>query len=1791
MIALAAVPAAHAVTITVRTPDGQLITTGFRYTIQEDRTYDVIPGCTGITPLPAGCPATTSAETLSLGFHRSYMPVVATGESAGATADVALADTTKRYFVSVLPMADTISKAPLFAMGGAPLRPDANGVLQPLTVTVDAIGGGLKPAQISVFLFNDDNPINNTPDAPPNQERGLCGFEMHLYDAGGTYGASGGRIYADAFGNPLGTEYNADGSVAKLGSAILKTDANGVLRIKNLAPAKYTIFALAPMFQPTAEECPLVVNNNNNIGLYGANAAAGQIAWGKWKQTATIEGTWGVDAWVKSGEPTFFKEFGPPGHHVFIGFVKEFNALTAAGGSSVSGQVVNVHMSRPPSVAFHHGEVVDKCWVGLNEVAAGVGAGRGVYAGPCNADGSFSISGLQNGRRYQLAIWDDPLDQVFAAYDFVTPAGGGAVALNQVPVFRWFGKWEGKICHDRNNDGFCAADEPGIPGQAVNLRFRDGSIYQSSGTDESGNYELTEIFPFFNWMVAEVDFARFKATGATVVVDAGGQIPPDQGWTMPSDNKRTPQLQPDNANAPFRTEAAAPVLLQGMQTFLGTNNRIDWGKQPYAGNDNGGISGIVYYASTRAEGDPRFTAGENNEPGIPGVTVRLYRADPSDRRKIMNVNGDTVIDANDAVAVVTTDSWDASVPENCAGSNQMNGVVPDTACFDGLRNYNQVRPAVFDGGYAFVEYMPGGINSGGTPQPLAPGNYIVEVVPPVGYEIQKEEDKNVDFGDSYAVAMQALPPECVGDRPYPVPAELTLFPGVPVAPEYRDNPPVETGTYANYTGKRRPHCDRLAVTVVPQANPPANFYLFTKTPVAGHIVGMILDDLANEFSPYSPNFGEKYAPPFMPISLRDQAGREFSRVYSDRFGTYNALVPSTFTYNVPIPSGVSPNMVQACLNSPYMPDPDNAGQFKLDPHFNKSYTQFCYTFQYLPGKTTYLDTPVLPTAAFAGPSQFPLDCEAPTATPAIASVTNAAGTGPYLSAGNQTLTIRSMGTQQVLNPLYNLDNPASGVPKLIDRDYGFGATQGTGSVTISALVPGGATVNVSPTVNNWSNDQITVTISATQFSALTANAQRGGTLLVTRSGGNTTQRGVFVHAGGPAPMVVGKNQTYKTIQAAIDAAVEPTTTTGVAPLITVEPGLYEESVILNKRLRVQGFGAGSTLINAVKMPTEKQQQWREKVCDILFELGQNGLDYLVPGQEMPANKAACLTGDTVDNAPLLFGNEEGAGFFVLVKDQTSNTVLINRRLRIDGFTITGADQGGGIMVNGHARRLQISNNRITGNQGIEAGGIRVGHSTLIAEVLLNNGTNALQYTDAVNRDVTIHHNEIVQNGDTAGTTGGGGGGIALFTGSHGYRVANNFVCGNYSTGDGGGIAHIGRSTATTGANNNGVPTIERNRIVFNQSFNQGTNPNGGGIAITGLQAPNLTTGISAGTGSVLINANTIQGNLAGAGDGGGISLYGVNGVELPPSNDPVANENNAHRIDIVNNVIVNNVAGVAGGGIALQDAISVRIVNNTITHNDSVATGSRALASPSLGIAQPGAGIVARTHGGALAGRIGGTSRTLWSLNQQYHSNPVINGSIVFENRMFHWVVTEPQNNTGNCIAGGTNTCYGLVSDGFSDLAVIGGAYQLTANYSDLTSLAGVQGATNSIADPLYVARYFNGPRDAIIQQNEVAVPILSVAAALDEGGNFIDTRFGPLTQNCPYPLSAPLLPYGNYRITASGLFDFVTVPYPTGGATGIAALANDAAGTPRGAAPWTVGAFEGVTGLLPQAACTAPAP
>ncbi|HEX8780990.1 MAG TPA: hypothetical protein VF728_07455, partial [Nocardioides sp.] len=1207
-----------------------------------------------------------------------------------------------------------------------------------------------------------------------------------------------------------------------------------------------------------------------------------------------------------------------------VGFVRPtLDETRLTGGSAVSGQVVNMHLSRPPDYAFYNGAPVEhtNCWVGLNEV--GAGAGRGIYAQPCGEGGTFEIPNVPPGG-YQLVVWDDNLDFIFALMGLTVPADGAPVVLGDVPVFQWFSRLEHHVFNDVNENGVWDEGEIGLPEVPVNIRWRDGTMYQSFPTDLEGFVPFDEVFPFFAWLVAEVDFARYKATGVTVVVDAGGPIDPTDPWTF--GGKLNPQPQPDNFGLPYRVETG-PVLTQGFQGFLGQTSVIQWGKAMYGPGENGGISGIVYYDTTRAEDDPQFATPEEWQPGIPRVQVNLYAdadgdgfADDVDGipgitpadvdnhplgwqddptafgLEDVDRDGDGAFDLGDALQAVHTDSWDDNLPTGCPG-DPADPFYFDGRCFDGLRNWNQVRPAVFDGGYAFTD-VPAGI-------------YIVESVPPRSahgetYQTVKAQDRNVDFGDVFvpgamramAFALPQFPSAlCVGDE-YVVPDRLALFPDANIEP--------------GLAGQTLYGCERKQVFLSESTNAAADFFMFTEVPIAGHVVGFVLDDTANEFDVNSPTFGEKYAPPWLPISVRDWTGREISRVYSDEFGTYSILVPSTYTMDRPMPSGVSPHMLTVCLNDPAKPDPTVPSGFTFDPYFNRQYSQFCYTFQYVPGATTYLDTPVVRVAAFAGPEQYPLDCEPQAGEPRIYSVSSPLG-GPYVTgtatSPNRVLTIVSEGFKEVPNPAFD---PALGTPRVVARDYSFGDTPG--SVVLTDRFWWDVNV-VNLPVLSWTPDMIRVRVPT---GAVT------GQLIVTRANGRRSLEGVTVTVGGPAPISVAPGGS---IQAAIDAAPANST-------LFVPPGTYLEPLILWKPIRLQGWGAGSTIVNAVKAPAEKLANWRARVQSLLAA----GSFDLLPGQEAGPNPA--------EVEPLLLFNEEGSGVLVLARDLPAAAGGFGLRqglpnARIDGFTITGADHAGGVTVNGYARYLQLSNNRIVANAGVFGGGIRIGHpfqTTIL---------------DSFNENMAVIRNHVSQNGSTDGA----GGGIAIYTGADNYSVNYNWVCGNFTLGEGAGIGHMGHSDGQ----------IAENIVLFNQSFNQGLTVSGGGILVSGEAV--LAPALSPGSGNVLVTNNTIQGNLAGAGDGGGIRVSRSSGADV---NNAPNNPSTWDHVQIYGNLIVNNVAALAGGGISLQDAPRVTIGLNTIANNDSVATAGEAFAPglPSVSVPQP-AGIVSRAHSPALANAFG----------------------------------------------------------------------------------------------------------------------------------------------------------------------------------------------------------------------------
>jgi hypothetical protein len=1000
---------------------------------------------------------------------------------------------------------------------------------------------------------------------------------------------------------------------------------------------------------------------------------------------------------------------------------------------------------------------------------------------------------------------------------------------------------------------------------------------------------------------------------------------------------------------------------------------------------------------------------------------------------------------------------------------------PIKECADTFATWNQVRDGVFDGGYAFTSYF---VNAAGNPVPfrrpgaietaLPPGTYIVEVIVPPGYELVKEEDKNVDLGDAYVPGTLVTPPPCVnwddvdgdGNPGRVVPQYLSMQTdenGIPLPGIIPDDL-----ISAPFAGETRPLCDRKQVTLGEGQNAAADFHLFTEVPKAARAVGFANNDLSAEFNELSPNFGEKLAPSWIPVSFRDWNGKEIARVYTDEHGNYNALLPSSYTVNVPSPSGVSPHMLTLVLN-----DPVKADGITLDPFYNPTYSVTPWTFQYYPGSTTYLDTPLVPLAAFA-PAGVALDTNPPNGTPVISAVNGPEPNGgPLLCSARPNgseITIRSLGNRvQVPNPNYNPALPRSiPNPFLIYRDFSFGSGPG---------IQGSVTLNGAPlSILQWSSTSIVAEVPSNAIS---------GRLMVTRSNGASTEIGVMLNVVDCLTTTVIHVPADQpgAIQAAIDAAT-------AGSLILVAPGTYNENVIMYKPVFLQGAGAGSTLINADPRPLDRLQAWHNRI-ELPPPAGLGGAAYqaFLLKNIFFQNEAPGISviGElTHDGGNLQFPDPTNPQTLNPGNEFPADPGPSGVNARINGFTISGSKAGGAITAFAAARHLEISDNHITNNQGNDAGGIGIGISDL--------------GFDQQNINVVIRGNKIHKNGGVQGP-----GGIGVNESSNNYLIEENLITGNFSRFNGGAIAHRGLSPGT------GI--IRKNRILFNEChFGALLNQAGDGGAI--FIGGDIAGG--PGTGNVTIDSNLIQGNLSGSGYGGGIRAFAVNGldVSLNPANippvDPADDPPQWYELKIMNNIIVNNVSGLAGGGIALQDVVVPTIINNTIANNDSTATAALAFTAGQVDSNPQPAGVVSGLHTGVLLGFLQAPGVPA-PYSTQTFSNPLLVNNIIWHNRSFYNAVTD-----------GKGILAPNPANPYWDLNVIGSVLPadphlrpencfLTEQLDPKTGFD--YGATNLYVDPLFVSEYFNQLRSA---------------AVLDEGGNFINV------------LIKPLVPTGNYHIKAA---------------------------------------------------------
>jgi hypothetical protein len=1191
------------------------------------------------------------------------------------------------------------------AMGGAQISSGQVAAGAATTINISLQQTPLPTAKIAVFVFQDDNPLNGENDAGGGvdiiapSEPGLGGFEVKLFDQAGGLGDATGQITYDMFNQPVSNSLAGKiDPITGLDSCPITTRGDGLVGMVPTCP-RYESDGKTP--SPLAGQAVIA---NLYAGLYEivATPSSDRIARGEeWLQTNTLDGGKPHEAFIKPNEPGYFQEFGPGGFHVSIGFANPgiINARkagycgsaansTGSCNATLSVQVTNNHMSRTPDQRTYDSETYDHYSFTNCYVSVGPADGEDFAFQKCSPDGKVTFTGMPTGV-YKITVFDQ-------WNDIMLDGLVGTVTIDNdpktkvFPVTQWRTNLFTRTFIDQNGDGVSQETEPGLALVNTNIHYRDGSIGFFNNTDLNGYAGFNEVFPFMNWLVVETSSTRYKPTGVHTVYDAGGPVDcsstaKDFGGNplcstiaaniantnvrvpLPADLRVPGARYCDDADCTTTTNAGKSTgtvfppqpwgTTQGWQGLLGQNSFMEFGVKPFVPGENGGISGMVIYSSTRPFDDPSLSLQLSWEPGVPRVKVNLYRKDVDD-------SGNEKLTLVDTTTTASWDDWtqgfrpDGKPNMNCPGQDATSPffqtlkgskqwldptktALPYDSqfkCYDGWSQLNQVQPAPYDGLYKFPSVLtvdpvtgkPATTNCStcvtnpddGTKM-LPAGKYVVEVIPPQGYELVKEEDKNILLGDVFVAPVTQqfagfgnifiMPDQAAVNAYYNPrnPGGLNTTTNLGASPRHEgDTGSVEAfwpcvgaerivpdlnslfpgaGQAAPFAGAKRRLCDRKEVTLNDQSAALTKFYVFSSTHIAGHFAGTITNDFASEFDPFSPQFGEKFGPPNLPVGMRDFTGNEVARVYSDQWGIYNGLYFSSYSVNPPNPTGYVPQMSIACMNDPgpivdtrlkivnaqgAVIDNPTLGQTITDPSYSPAYSNFCYETPFMPGFTAYMDTPVIPTQAFADQYNLP-DTEYPDGTPAIKSVVSTAAAGPWVRPGSPgssatiLITISSVD-QAVAGALPTIGSIAMGGTSITGTTpitcpvSGTGNCGGTSATTrannMAALVVNRIGSSGSGYSATRTNATVTITAPAGSFATL-----NGTTFSATAISHLNVSPVSSALAGGAAPVTAQMNLT---VTALGDKVVQNPNYAG--PNATIAP--YNQKTIT----RHYGFGSGGS---------------------------------------------------------------------------------------------------------------------------------------------------------------------------------------------------------------------------------------------------------------------------------------------------------------------------------------------------------------------------------------------------------------------------------------------------------------------------------------------------------------------------------------------------------------------------------------------------------------------------------------
>ncbi len=503
-------------------------------------------------------------------------------------------DPTKRYYISILPgdaanpftdgyaggacqngTANSGGATCGHGMGGAPVAAACTPVAPATTctgtfapVTVITQPSPYPPGKLSVFVFEDDFPLNGENDAgggidvvSPN-EPGLGGFQIHLWDAMGGNGDFTGQMTYDMFNQPL-TNSLAGTKDPNNGNDACPIGANELSATSGSATTTLTTDPNATGITGMIVTCPKYESDGRTLsplagqavianlmpGRWGTIATPGadRIARGEeWLQTNTLDGQKAHDVFTRIGEPSYFQEFGPASYHVSIGFAnpaiinarKQFvcngtDPFSPNAGkpytctNTITGKVTGERLSRTPDERLYSSGSHDAYYWSQCYVSFGDPDGEDFAFTKCNGDGTFTLSGLPAGdwRVTVFDQWNDLLVDGLSTpvgIGSATKPGGNTVNMGDIASTQWQANLYTRTFIDENKDGISTSDEAGIPFANVAVRLRDGSLENLLVTDFTGTANFNETFPLFSWYTVETDVTRYKNTGTHVVYDVGG---------------------------------------------------------------------------------------------------------------------------------------------------------------------------------------------------------------------------------------------------------------------------------------------------------------------------------------------------------------------------------------------------------------------------------------------------------------------------------------------------------------------------------------------------------------------------------------------------------------------------------------------------------------------------------------------------------------------------------------------------------------------------------------------------------------------------------------------------------------------------------------------------------------------------------------------------------------------------------------------------------------------------------------------------------------------------------------------------------------------------------------------------------------------------------------------------------------------------------------------------------------------------------------------------------------------